>query len=115
VVEGQRDVLTIEKTKSFKDKYHVLKGVIAPLDGIGPDELNIQSLLERSRRGEIREAILATNPTLEGDATAMFLSKELKNAGVKVMRISRGLPVGGDLDFADIATVARSLDERVEL
>lgn len=115
VVEGPRDIITIEKTNVFKGLYHVLGGVISPLDGVGPDDLRITDLVDRCKKSAIAEAILATNPTLEGDATAMYVTKELKAIGVKVMRISRGLPVGGDLDFADSATVARSLDERIEM
>jgi len=114
VVEDRRGVLTIERTRAFRGLYHVLGGVIAPLDGVGPDDLRIAELLNRCD-GSVREVVIATNPTLEGDATALYITAELKKRGVRVMRISRGLPVGGDLEFSDSATVARSIDERVEL
>jgi recombination protein RecR len=114
VVEDRRDVLTIERTRAFRGLYHVLGGVIAPLDGVGPDDLRIAELLNRCD-GSVREVVIATNPTLEGDATALYITAELKKRGVRVMRISRGLPVGGDLEFSDSATVARSIDERVEI
>ena len=115
VVEEAKDVITIEKTNAFRGRYHVLGGVISPLDGVGPDDLSIHNLLMRCNNENVKEVILATNPTLEGDATAMYITKELKKINVKVMRISRGLPVGSDLDFADSATVARSFDERIEI
>lgn len=115
VVEEEKDILTIEKIRLFRGKYHVLKGVISPLDGIGPDELRIKELYARCAAGAVREIILATNPTIEGDATSLYLTKKLKEMNIKVMRIARGLPVGGELDFADTATIARSFDERIEI
>ena len=115
VVEDEKDILTIEKTRIFRGVYHVLKGVISPLDGIGPDELRINELYEKCKTGKVREIILATNPTLEGDATSLYLTHKLKEMNIRVMRISRGLPVGGELDFADTATIARSFDERIEV
>ena len=115
VVEEEKDILTIEKIRLFRGKYHVLKGVISPLDGIGPDELRITELYARCAAGAVREIILATNPTIEGDATSLYLTKKLKEMNIKVMRIARGLPVGGELDFADTATIARSFDERIEI
>lgn len=115
VVEDEKDILTIEKTRIFKGVYHVLKGVISPLDGIGPDDLRINELYDKCKTGKVREIILATNPTLEGDATSLYLTHKLKDMNIRVMRISRGLPVGGELDFADTATIARSFDERIEV
>jgi recombination protein RecR len=114
VVEEQKDVLTIEKTGGFSGVYHVLNGLIAPLDGIGPEELNIGPLLDRCRKGA-GEVIIALNTTVEGDATSLYLAKLLKPLGVKVMRIAHGLPVGADIDFADSATLLKSLEARVEI
>lgn len=115
VVEDARDILTIEKCGGYRGQYHVLKGVISPLDGIGPEELNISSFLSRCRDGQIREAIIAVNPTIEGDATTLYLAKELKPLGVRVMRIAHGLPVGSNIEFADAATIVKSLEGRVEI
>jgi recombination protein RecR len=115
VVGEQKDVLTIERTGEFKGLYHVLGGVISPLDGIGPGELNIRTLLQRCGGGAVREVILATNATVEGDATSLYLAKILKPLGVMVMRIAHGLPVGSDLEFADSATLAQSLQGRVAM
>lgn len=114
-VGEQKDVLTIEKTGGFRGLYHVLGGVLSPLDGIGPDELTITRLLERCRQGGVREVIIATNPTIEGDATALYLSRLLGEAGVTAMRIAHGIPVGADLDFADSATLIRSIQARVKI
>ena len=115
VVENPRDVLTIERTGEFRGLYHVLGGVISPLDGIGPEELSISALVERCTREEVRELIIATNPTVEGDATGLYLARLLKPLGIRVMRIAHGLPVGADLEYADSMTVARSIAGRVEL
>ena len=115
VVEEQKDVLTIEKSGVFKGRYHVLNGVISPLDGIGPDDLTIRRLLERLKDGHIDEILVALNPTVEGDATSLYLSKILKPSGIKVMRMARGLPVGADIEFADSATIAKSIADRVEI
>jgi recombination protein RecR len=115
VVENQKDVLTIEKTGAYGGVYFVLGGVISPLDGIGPDELNMKPLLEKCMSGFVRELIIAINPTIEGDATTLYISKILKGLTVKIMRIARGLPVGSDIEFADSATIARSLTERTEV
>ncbi|TAL38745.1 MAG: recombination protein RecR [Spirochaetes bacterium] len=115
VVEEANDVLTVEKTGEFKGTYHVLGGVIAPLDGIGPDDLNITSLLERVPREGVREIIVATNPTVEGDATSLYLAGLIKPLSVRVMRIAHGLPAGADLEFADSVTIARSIAGRVDL
>lgn len=108
VVEEARDVLTIESIHEHRGLYHVLMGAISPIDGIGPDNLRISSLVERVSQGGIREVILATNPTVEGETTALYIVKALKEMGAKISRIAFGLPVGGDLEFADKQTLARS-------
>jgi len=112
VVEEPRDVLTIESIHEHRGLYHVLMGAISPIDGIGPENLRISSLLERVHKGGVREVILATNPTVEGETTALYLLKALKDTEVKVSRIAFGLPVGGDLEFADKQTLARSFKGR---
>jgi recombination protein RecR len=112
VVEEPRDVLTIESIHEHRGLYHVLMGAISPIDGIGPENLRISSLLERVHKGGVREVILATNPTVEGETTALYLLKALKDSEVKVSRIAFGLPVGGDLEFADKQTLARSFKGR---
>ncbi|MBI3584025.1 MAG: recombination protein RecR [Nitrospinae bacterium] len=115
VVEEPHDVFAIEKTKEYKGSYHVLMGVLSPLDGIGPSDLKIEELLSRVRENGIREVILATNPNLEGEATAMYIAKVLKPFGMKVTRIARGLPVGGDLEYADEVTLTKSIEGRQEM
>lgn len=115
VVEDPRDVAAMERTREFKGVYHVLRGAISPLDGIGPDDLRIAELLQRVNAGGVREIIVATNPRVEGEATALYLSKVLKPLGVRVTRIAHGLPVGGDLEYADEVTLARSLEGRRDL
>jgi recombination protein RecR len=112
VVEEPRDVLTIESIHEHRGLYHVLMGAISPIDGIGPENLRISSLLERVHKGGVREVILATNPTVEGETTALYLLKALQERDVKVSRIAFGLPVGGDLEFADKQTLARSFKGR---
>ncbi len=113
VVEQPQDVQTIESAGNFAGLYHVLGGVIAPLEGIGPDQLNIASLMNRIQTGEVKEIIIATNPTFEGDATAMYLQKLLnEHSDVKVTRLATGIPVGGDLEYADKLTLARSFRGR---
>jgi len=112
VVEEPRDVLTIESIHEHRGLYHVLMGAISPIDGIGPDNLRISSLVDRVARGAIREVILATNPTVEGETTALYLVKALKDTGARISRIAFGLPVGGDLEFADKQTLARSFRGR---
>jgi recombination protein RecR len=114
VVEEPSDVLAIERTNEFRGLYHVLGGSLSPLDGIGPDELRVRELLNRVT-GSMREVILALNPTVEGEATVIYLSRLLKPLGVKVTRIARGLPVGSDLEYADEATVTRALEGRITL
>ncbi len=112
VVEEPKDVLTIESIREYHGLYHVLMGAISPIDGVGPGELRISSLIERVRRGAVREVIVATNPTVEGETTALYLVKALKDTGAKVSRIAFGLPVGGDLEFADKQTLSRSFKGR---
>src|SRR3989344_3329722 len=113
IVEDPLDVLALEKA-SFKGLYHVLHGVISPLENIGPDQLHIRELLPRLKSGKIKEIILATNPTMEGEATAMYIQRLIGSLGVKVTRIARGLPVGGDLEYADETTLNRALEGRKE-
>jgi recombination protein RecR len=115
VVEEPRDVATIESIRDFRGRYHVLGGAISPIDGVGPGNLRIASLIERVHRGGVREVILATNPTVEGETTAIYLVKALKDTGVKVSRIAFGLPVGGDLEFADRQTLSRSFKGRTQI
>ncbi|MCE5199302.1 MAG: recombination mediator RecR [Armatimonadota bacterium] len=115
VVSEPRDVVAMEKTNEFRGMYHVLGGVISPMDGIGPEMLKIRELLARMTDGEVKEIILATNPTIEGDTTAMYIAGLLKPLGVKVSRIAHGMPVGGDMDYADQATLIQALQWRREI
>ena len=115
VVETPRDAIALEGTGEYKGTYHVLHGVISPLSGIGPDQLCIKELLSRLNNGEVSEVIMATNPTVEGEATAMYLTRLLKPLGVKITRLAYGIPVGGDLEYADDVTLARALEGRSEL
>ncbi len=115
VVEEPHNILAVETTRQFSGRYHVLHGAISPLRGIGPDQLKIKNLLERFESGEIQELILATNPNVEGEATAAYLARLLKPLGLKVTRIAMGIPVGSDLDFADEVTMTKSLENRREL
>lgn len=115
VVAEPRDVIAMEKTNEFRGTYHVLQGVISPMDGVGPEMLRIRELQHRIADGQIKEIILATNPTIEGDTTAMYIAGILKPLGVKVTRIAHGMPVGGDLDYADQATLIRALEWRREM
>ena len=115
VVEEPHDVYVMENMGYFKGVYHVLMGVISPLDGIGPDDLNIDALKEKVSRKEIREVILATNPDMEGESTAVYVSKVLKPLDVRVTRIARGLPVGSDIEYADSVTLLKSLEGRMEM
>jgi len=115
VVEEALDVLALERTGGYQGKYHVLQGVLSPIEGIGPDDLKIKQLLVRVSNGGISEVILATNPSMEGDATALYLRQHLEPLGVKVTRLARGLPVGGDLEYADQNTLLRALSGRQEL
>ncbi len=115
VVEDPRDVLALEKTGEFSGSFHVLHGVISPLNGVGPDQIYIKELLERISAGPIKEVIMATNPTVEGEATAMYISKLLKPLGVKVTRLAYGIPVGGGLEYTDEVTLSRALIGRSEI
>lgn len=115
VVEEPKDAATIEKAGVVKGRYHVLGGAISPLDGIGPEDLRVQELLDRVERNGVTEVIIATNPNLEGNATAMYVAALLKPAGVKVTRLASGLPVGGDLEYADEVTLSQALEGRREM
>ena len=115
VVEEPRDIVAVEKTGEFGGRYHVLLGAISPIDGVGPDQLRVRELLDRIGREEVAEVILCTNPNLEGEATAMYVGRLLKPMGVKVTRIASGLPVGGDLEYADELTLGRALEGRREV
>jgi recombination protein RecR len=112
VVEEPADLASIETSGTYRGKYHVLGGTIAPLDGVGPESLRIESLLERLRSGEIKEVILATNPNPEGEATAVFLAGQLRPTGVSVTRIGYGMPIGGDFEYVDAVTVRKSMENR---
>ena len=115
VVENTRDLAAYEKTGKFDGVYHVLHGAISPMLGIGPDDIKLKELLQRLTREEIEEVIIATNSSVEGETTAMYLSKLIKPTGIKVSRIASGVPVGGDLEYIDEVTLSRALDGRVEL
>ena len=115
VVEEALDVLALERTGGFHGKYHVLQGVLSPIEGIGPDDLKIKQLVVRVANGGVKEIILATNPSMEGDATAQYLQTQLKHYDVHVTRLARGLPVGGDLEYADQNTLLRALSGRQEM
>ena len=115
VVEEPRDIVSVEKTGEFRGRYHVLQGAISPIEGIGPDQLKVRELLVRLDPEGVTEIILCTNPNLEGEATAMYLSRLIKPLGVKVTRIASGLPVGGDLEYADELTLGRALEGRREI
>ena len=115
VVEDPRDIPALERTREFSGVYHVLHGTISPMNGVGPDQLTIKSLVERVSKGDIKEVIMATNPTLEGDTTAMYIGKLLKPFEVKVTRLAYGIPVGADIEYADDVTLLRALEGRREL
>jgi recombination protein RecR len=115
VVEEPRDVNAIEKTGEYSGLYHVLRGVISPMDGIGPDDLTIASLMQRLASSNVREVLIATNPTVEGETTASYLARLIRPLGIKVTRLASGLPVGGDLEFADEVTLGRAISARREL
>ena len=115
VVEDVKDVVAMERTHEFKGLYHVLHGSISPMNGVGPDDIKIKELLSRLMGGEIKELILATNPRVEGEATAMYISKLVKPLGIKVTRIAHGIPVGGDLEYTDEVTLSKALEGRREL
>ena len=115
VVEEPLDILALERTRGYRGLYHVLHGVISPMDGIGPDDLKIRELLKRIEDGGVEEVILATNPNLEGEATAMYIHRLLAPLGVRVTRLARGLPIGADLEYADEVTLTRALEGRQEI
>jgi recombination protein RecR len=115
VVEEANDLLAIERTGTFKGRYHVLQGALSPIEGRGPDQITAKELLGRLRPGEVKEVVLATNPNMEGEATALYLARLIAPLGVRVTRIAHGLPVGGDLEYADEVTLGRALDGRREL
>ena len=115
VVSSPSDVLAVEKTHEFNGLYHVLHGLLSPSDNIGPQDIRIRELINRLQDDEVQEIILATNPTVEGDATAMYISKLLKPVGVKITRLAFGLPVGGDLEYADGLTLSRALENRRQM
>ncbi|EJL47883.1 recombination protein RecR [Brevibacillus agri] len=115
VVQEPRDVVAMEKTKEFEGYYHVLHGAISPMDGIGPEDIRIPDLLKRLGDEQVKEVILATNPNIEGEATAMYISRLIKPFGIRVTRIAHGLPVGGDLEYADEVTLSKALEGRRDL
>ena len=115
VVETPGDIISIEKSGGFKGKYHVLHGVISPLDGIGPDQIKIKDLLKRAGEQNIKEVVLATNPTMNGNATALYISEQLKPLNIKVSRIAQGIQPGGDIGYADQGTLRNALDGRIEM
>ena len=115
VVEDVRDILAMERTHEFKGVYHVLHGVVSPMNGVGPDDIKVKELLARLMDGQVKEIVVATNPRVEGEATAMYLSKLIKPLGIKVTRIAHGIPVGGDLEFTDEVTLSKALEGRREL
>ncbi|AXI07516.1 recombination protein RecR [Oceanobacillus sp. 143] len=115
VVQDPKDVIAMERMKEFQGKYHVLNGVISPMDGIGPEDINVPALLNRLKDDEVKEIILATNPNIEGEATAMYISRLVKPSGIKTTRIAHGLPVGGDLEYADEVTLSKALEGRRDL
>lgn len=115
VVEDVKDIIAMERTHEYKGVYHVLHGTISPMNGIGPDEIKIKELLNRLQNNEVKEVILATNPRVEGEATAMYISKLIKPLGIKVTRIAHGIPVGGDLEYTDEVTLIKAMEGRREL
>ena len=115
VVEGARDKIAMERSREFKGQYHILHGVISPMDNIGPADIKVKELLNRLADDVVKEIIVATNPTVEGEATALYLSKLIKPLGIKVTRIAHGIPVGGDLEYFDEVTLAKAMDNRREI
>lgn len=115
VVESPRDVIAMEKIREFKGYYHILHGTISPMDGIGPDDINLKSLVLRLQDERVQELIIATNPTIEGEATAMYIARLIKPSGIKVSRIAHGIPVGGDLEYADEVTLLKAVEGRRQL
>ena len=115
VVESPRDVAAMERIREYNGLYHVLHGVISPMEGIGPEDINLKSLIARLQASDVKELIVATNPNIEGEATAMYIARLIKPAGIKVSRIAHGIPVGGDLEYADEVTLLKSLEGRRQL
>ncbi len=115
VVEEPADLIAVERARHFRGRYHVLHGTLSPLDGVGPEQLKIRALVDRLRDGQVREVVVATNPTAEGDATALYLARLIKPLGVRVTRIAHGLPVGGDVEYADVVTIGKALEGRREM
>src|SRR5690625_2244928 len=115
VVQDPKDVIAMEKMKEFNGKYHVLHGAISPMDGIGPEDINVPDLINRLKEEGVNELILATNPNIEGEATAMYISRLVKPSGIRTTRIAHGLPVGGDLEYADEVTLSKALEGRRDL
>lgn len=115
VVKEAKDVLAIEKVKEFKGQYHILNGTLSPLDNRGPDDIRIKELLQRVQRGGVEEIIMATNPDVEGEATSMYISKLLKPLGIKITRLSQGVSMGSDIEYADEVTLARAIEDRKEI
>ena len=115
VVEDAKDVLAMEKMREFRGKYHVLGGVISPMDGIGPDDIRIKELIARVRQGGVKEIIIATNPNIEGEATSSYIARLLKPLGVRVTRIAHGIPIGGNIEYADEMTILKAMEGRREL
>lgn len=115
VVQDTKDVIAMEKMREYQGLYHVLHGAISPMDGIGPEDINVATLIERLKDEQIKEIILATNPNIEGESTAMYISRLVKPIGVKITRLAHGLPVGGDLEYADEVTLSKAIEYRTEL
>lgn len=115
VVESSKDVIAMEKIREYRGYYHVLHGAISPMDGIGPEDINLKNLIERLRDERIKEVIIATNPNIEGEATAMYIARLIKPSGIRVSRIAHGIPVGGDLEYADEVTLLKAVEGRHEL
>lgn len=115
VVESPKDVMAMERIKEFDGQYHVLHGAISPMDGVGPDDINLKQLIVRLQNSDVKEVIVATNPNIEGEATAMYIARLLKPSGIKVSRIANGIPVGGDLEYADEVTLLKAIEGRREL
>ena len=115
VVQDTKDVIAMEKMREYRGMYHVLHGAISPMDGIGPEDINVATLIERLKDDQIKEIILATNPNIEGESTAMYISRLVKPIGVKITRLAHGLPVGGDLEYADEVTLSKAIEYRTEL
>lgn len=115
VVEDPSDMLAVERTHSYRGRYHILHGALSPLDGIGPDDIKIAELLKRVEKGSVREVIVATNANVEGEATALYLSKLIKPTGIKLTRLASGIPVGGDIEYIDASTLSRAFEDRREI